>query len=140
MSAAVFSFAGIVIGASLQYFFTRHLDKQRHHLELRTRAYIDYLKCVCEQANLAMQPQSRERHELYARTADTKCRICLYGSPRTVAAFAEFERLGAQMTTHNRCAAFTRMVAFMRADSARSGAVEPDDLQTVLMGTGQNDA
>jgi len=103
MSAAIFSFFGIVIGASLQYVFTRHLDNQKHHRELRTKAYTGYLKCVCEQANLAKQRQSQEGRELSTQTADAKCRICLYGSSSAVEAFAEFERLGATMNTPEQC-------------------------------------
>jgi hypothetical protein len=95
MSAAIFSFFGIIVGASVQYLFTRHLDNQKHRREIRTTAYTDYLKCVSEQANLGKQRQSHEGRELATRTADAKCRICLYGSSSAVGAFAEFERLGA---------------------------------------------
>jgi len=97
MSAAIFSFFGIIIGASLQYLFTRHLVNQKHHRELRTKAYTDYLECVSEQANLGKQRQSQEGRELGAKTADAKCRICLYGSSSAIGAFAKFERLGAIM-------------------------------------------
>jgi hypothetical protein len=134
MSAAIFSFLGIVIGASLQYLFTRHLDTQKHHRELRTKAYTDYLSCVSEQANLGKQRQSQEGRELGAKTADAKCRICLYGSSSTVGAFAEFERLGATMNTPEQCAAFTRMVEVMRSDSATGGEVALADLEAVLLG------
>jgi len=79
MTTAIFPYFGIIIGAALQYFFTRHLDNQRHHRELRTKAYTDYLKCVCEQANLGKPRQSEEGRELSTKTADAKCRICLYG-------------------------------------------------------------
>jgi hypothetical protein len=135
MSAAIFSFFGIIVGASLQYLFTRHLDNQKHRREIRTTAYTDYLKCVSEQANLGKQRQSHEGRELATRTADAKCRICLYGSSSAVGAFAEFERLGATMNTQEQCAAFTLMVAVMRTDSVGGGQVELGDLEAVLLGT-----
>jgi hypothetical protein len=134
MNAAIFSFFGIVIGASLQYVFTRHLDNQKHHRELRTKAYTDYLKCVSEQANLGKQRQSQEGRELAAQTADAKCRICLYGSSSAVGTFAEFERLGATMNTPEQCNAFTRMVSIMRNDSTNGGQVVLNDLEVVLLG------
>lgn len=134
MSTALFSFFGIVIGAALQYLFTRHLDNQKHHRELRTKAYTEYLSCVCEHANLGRQRQSQEGKELAARTADAKCRICLYGSSSVVAAFAEFETLGATMNTEEQRAAFTRMVSIMRNDSASKGQVKLSALQVVLLG------
>jgi hypothetical protein len=134
MSAAIFSFLGIVIGAALQYVFTRHLDNQKHHRELRTKAYTDYLKCVSEQANLGKQRQSQEGRELASQMADAKCRICLYGSTSAVGAFAEFERLGATMNTPEHRTAFTRMVAIMRNDSTSGGQVALNDLEAVLLG------
>lgn len=138
MSTAIFSFLGVVIGASLQYLFTRHLDNQKHRRELRTKAYTDYLKCVCEHANLGKSPQSTEGRELAVRTADAKSRICLYGSSFAVKAFAEFERRGATMNTPEQCAAFTEMVAVMRNDSADKGQVETKDLEAVLLGVRRN--
>jgi len=138
MNAAIFSFLGIVIGASLQYVFTRHLDNQKHYRELRTKAYTDYLKCVSEHANLGKQRQSQEGRELSALTADAKCRICLYGSSSAVSAFAEFERLGATMNTPEQCTAFTHMVAIMRNDSTNGGQVALNDLEVVLLGANRH--
>ncbi|WP_124823476.1 hypothetical protein [Burkholderia stagnalis] len=134
MIAAIFSFIGVIVGAFLQYYFTRHLEGQRHHRELRTAAYTDYLKCVSEHANLRVHRQTQEGRELGQRTADAKCRICLYGSSQVISAFADFERLGATMNTSEQCAAFTRMVSIMRCDSMRDGRIDSAELQTVLLG------
>lgn len=134
MTAAIFSFFGVIIGALLQYFFTRHLDRQKHHRELRTQAYTDYLKCVSEHANLRTPRDSTDGRDLGFRTADAKCRICLYGSPVVVSAFAAFERLGATMNTKEQRTAFTQMVLEMRNDSAYNGHVELAELEAVLLG------
>lgn len=134
MAAAFFSFLGVVLGAALQYYFSRHLDGLRAHREARTRAYTDYLHCVSEHAN-PDQMKSTNDHELGARTADAKCRICLYGSPEAIAAFAQFERLGATMRNQEQQAAFTQMVAVMRQDSTESAKVATTDLQRILLGT-----
>jgi len=133
MTVAIFSLFGIVIGASLQHFFSRHLDSLRAHRDLRTKAYTDYLHCVSEHAN-PDQMASSDYHELEARTADAKCRICLYGSSRAIAAFAQFERLGATMRSPEQRETFTRMVAIMRSDSTSSAKVAASDLQAVLLG------
>jgi len=138
MTAAIFSFVGVVVGAFLQYYFTRHLDGQKHHRELRTAAYTDYLKCVSELANLGRNRASQEGRELTFRTADAKCRICLYGSPDVIGAFANFEQLGAKMETPEQCLAFTDMVSIMRNDSTRGSQVDHADLQTVLLGYSSN--
>lgn len=139
MSTALLSFFGVIVGAALQYLFTRHLDNQKYHRELRTKAYTDYLKCVSEHANIGNQRKSTEGRELATKTADAKCRICLYGSSSAVEAFAEFERLGATMNTPEQRTVFTRMVSIMRNDSAIGGGnVELKDLETVLLGVQRN--
>jgi hypothetical protein len=134
MTVAIFSFFGVVIGAILQYLFTRHLDQQRAHRDARTKAYTDYLRCVSEHANPAQFLESTDGHELGVRTADAKCRICLYGSSAAVAAFAEFEKLGATMKSAKQQAAFTHLVAIMRKDSSGTKNVASGDLQIVLFG------
>ncbi|WP_133792558.1 hypothetical protein [Paraburkholderia silvatlantica] len=134
MTATILPFLGVIIGALLQYYFTRHLDRQKHHRELRALAYADYLKCVSEHANLKKSRESAEGRELGFRTADAKCRICLYGAPVVVSAFAAFERLGATMGTQEQRAAFTKMVLEMRNDSAYNGHVELTELEAVLLG------
>ena len=131
---AVFAFIGVVAGAGLQYLFTRYLDEQKHHRELRTVAYTDYLKAVSEHANLRRNRESAEGRGLGFRTADAKCRICLYGSSKVIEAFARFERLGATMATPEQSLAFTRMVSLMRNDSSRGEVVGDAELQTVLLG------
>lgn len=123
VNTAIFSLLGIIIGAALQYFFSRHLDSLRVHRDARTKAYTDYLRCVSEYANPGMKNLS-DRQELAVRTADSKCRVCLYGSSSVIAAFAEFERIGATMNSPEQQAIFTRMVSLMLSDSTRSASVE----------------
>lgn len=134
MNAAIFTLLGAVVGAVLQYFFTRHIEHQKHYRGLRTQAYTDYLKSVCEQAQLAPKAQPNEIREIFTRTADAKARICLYGSTQAVEAFAAFERLGAKMKTKDERRAFTTMVAIMRMDSGSTPGVQIESLELVLMG------
>lgn len=132
---AIISVVSVIVGAVLQYFFTRHLDGEQHHRERRSQAYADYLKAACEQAQLGNQLYP-EAHEVLARAADAKCRICLYGPLAVVSAFAEFERLGPTMETPAQRDAFTRMVAAMRSDSGGRGVPAPADIQLILLGAG----
>jgi hypothetical protein len=134
MTTAIFSLIGLVIGAILQFLFTRHLDNKKHQRDLRAKAYSDYLQCVSEHANLGYQRNTEEGRKLGARTADAKCRISLYGAPAVIAAFAKFERLGATMNSKEQRSAFTNMVASMRQDTLGSSEVTQVDLETVLLG------
>lgn len=132
LTTAIFSILGIILGGSLQYLFTQHLDRQRAFRDARTKAYTDYLKCVSEEAHPS-QTESTDGHELSARTADAKCRVCLYGSPDVISAFADFERLGATMRTPEERDGFTRMVAAMRKDTAGVSDASGPQLKAILL-------
>jgi hypothetical protein len=130
----ILSFLGVVIGASLQYYFTRHIENQRHLRDLRSKAYMDYLNCVTDLAQFRPKENSKERIELSAKTGDAKARICLYGSNKAITAFSQFEELGATMNTDEQRQSFTNMVSIMRMDSGSEGGVNSKALQNVLLG------
>ncbi len=134
MLTAVFSFLGVVIGASLQYFFTRHIENQRHLRDLRSKAYMDYLKCVCEQAQYRYKSGSSEQKELFSRTGDAKARICLYGSKKVISAFSCFEELGASMGSPEQRNSFVQMVLDMRNDSGSEDGAKAKEIQNVILG------
>ncbi|TVK93086.1 hypothetical protein AYI98_07025 [Shewanella algae] len=95
---------------------------------------MDYLKCVCEQAQLRPNEGSQEKKELFSRTGDAKARICLYGSNSAIKAFSTFEKLGAAMATSEQRQAFTNMVSIMRTDSGSETGVAAKDIQNVILG------
>jgi hypothetical protein len=134
MNSAVVSLIGLVVGAVLQFMFTRYLDNKKHQRDLRAKAYADFVQCASELAILGHQKSSTEWRQLIARTTDAKCRISIYGAPAVISAFAAFERLGAVIHTQEQRDAFTEMVAAMRQDALGSSSVAQADLETVLMG------
>ncbi len=139
MTTAMFSIIGIAIGASLQYIFSKYLDSLKHRRELRSQAYADYLQCVSEYANLGSGNEPQEVANLAMRTADAKCRICLYGSAGLIRAFSQFEQLGAAMNTKEQRDAFTALVSRMREDSGMNQQPSLEELQSVLLGTKPSD-
>ncbi|WKE65157.1 hypothetical protein PVT67_16055 [Gallaecimonas kandeliae] len=134
MLVGLLSFVGVIVGAVLQYFFTKHTEHQRHLRELRSKAYMDYLQCVCELAQFRPQNGTQEQRSLFAKTGDAKARICLYGSNKAILAFSNFERLGASMNTPQQREAFTSMVSIMRSDSGSKSCPEPSALQDIILG------
>jgi len=130
LTIAIISFFGVVIGASLQYLFTRYLENQRHYRSLRTQAYTDYLKGASERAHFGIKPQSQVKQKI----ADAKARICLYGSTAAIQALALFEKLGATMNSDQERNAFTSMVLIMRNDSGSQSGARIEDLKIVLLG------
>lgn len=95
---------------------------------------MDYLKCVCEQAQFRPKLGTQEQKELFSRTGDAKARICLYGSKQAVTAFSHFEELGASMGSKEQREAFTSMVSIMRTDSGSEVCANNAELQNVLLG------
>lgn len=134
MTSAILSILGLVVGAVLQFFFSKHLDNKKHQRDLRAKAYADYLQCVSEQATLGHQQQSTERQQLWARIADAKCRISLYGAPAVMAAFAKFERMGAAINSEEQRRAFVDMVLAMRQDALGNSLINHADIEIILLG------
>jgi hypothetical protein len=134
MTIAIISFIGVITGAFLQYLFTQHLENERHYRDLRTQAYMDYLQCVCEQAQFFLKNQSKDAREIFARTTDAKARICLYGTKETIKAFSNFEKIGAVMDTPERRRAFSYLVSNMRADSGAEKLPNIEDIEIILLG------
>lgn len=134
MSPALYSFLGVVIGAALQYLFTRHIEDRRHIRDLRSKAYMDYLNTVAELASFRSQDGTNERVLLNARTADAKARISLYGSNKVIEAFSRWESMGPTMATREQREAFISMIQVMRKDSGSKRGTKIEHLQNLLLG------
>lgn len=130
MSIALFSVLGVVLGAALQYTFTRVLEDRRHYRELRTRAYSDYLRGVAEVHHLFVQPQAPRERAMLAQLTDAKARVCLYGSEPVVSALASFERQGRELRTPEQQAAFVQLLNVMR----NKAVARSTDLASVMLG------
>jgi hypothetical protein len=43
---AILPLAGVIVGAGLQYYFSRSAESRKQQIALRIQAYIDYVRCV----------------------------------------------------------------------------------------------
>jgi len=134
MLTSILPVVGVLVGASLQYFFTRYLEAQRYQRDLRTGAYLDYVKAVSGLAHLD-DPQGSQERDLLAIAADAKARICLYGSRQVVGAFASFEKLGAAVISPRQCESFVAMIVAMRKDSGNTSRARIEDVRQLLLGS-----
>ena len=91
--ATLLPIIGIIIGATLQYIFSKSSETHKQHFISKNQAYIDYLKCVSDLANLAKFKNERNRNDILALTADAKTRICIYGSKDVIKHMADFIRI-----------------------------------------------
>jgi hypothetical protein len=125
--STIFTLLGIAIGAILTYFFTRSQEHEKHYRLLVTQAYSDYLRAVADAAHLNLQSNEAE---IFARLADAKTRICLYGSQEVVFLLAGFEREGGVIDSAQQRKAFVSLILAMRGNAK----VRDSDLETVLFG------
>jgi len=111
------AFFGVVVGANLQYFFTTRAQREKHYAELRSEAYVDFMRAF---AGLAIAQRmgnpEREFAELISGT-DAKARIAIYGSKPVAKKLAEFMREHGSLTTPEANLCMTEMVALMRREA-----------------------
>jgi hypothetical protein len=129
--AALLTILGIAVGAILTYLFTRSHEQEKHYRLLQTGAYADYLRCVAEAAHLSLQS---DEANLFARTADAKTRICLYGSQEVIALLAAFEKEGSVINNAQQRSVFVRLVQAMRTNST----AQISDIEVILFGGPSN--
>src|SRR6266404_5430207 len=124
---AIFTVLGIVIGAILTFLFTRRHEYEKQKRLLITQAYFDYLRAVADAAHLNLESNEAE---IFARLADAKTRICLYGSHEVVILLAAFEKEGGVIGNAQQRHLFASLILAMRGNSK----VPSSDLETVLFG------
>ena len=124
---------GVVIGATVQFWFSRAAERQKHTSSLRSQAYADYLRAVALAAHLGSDDDLRNAHR---DAADAKARICIYGTASVITALSRFEETGAILNNERSTKEFVSLVTSMR--SGRS-TVPMQELQLVLFGPSRNE-
>jgi|SRR5437588_5857254 len=104
---------GIIIGVSLQYFFSKSGEKRKLLENSRSQAYVDYLRSVAQIAQVKSS-DSKRRSELLAAAADAKTRICVYGASSVIRSLAAFGRGGAALDSPDSIARFLELCNEMR--------------------------
>ena len=125
---------GVIVGASLQYFFSRFAEKRKQLEVVRNQAYADYLRSVAQIAQVDKRDPKR-RAELLAMAADAKTRICVYGSATVIEALASFEKSGPSLDSSDSMTRFLAICNEMRRQGlGKPEIVEAENLNLVLFG------
>ena len=125
---------GVIIGVSLQYFFSKSGERRKQLESSRSQAYVDYLRSVAQIAKVGGS-DSKKRSELLAAAADAKTRICVYGSSSVIRSLAEFEKVGAVLDSPDSIATFLELCNEMRRQNlGKAEAVTIDELNLILFG------
>lgn len=136
IAIAILPILGVVIGASLQYFFSKSAENRKHLATLRTQAYIDYLRCLSESAHVGRDhPNSRK--EILSKAADAKTRISIYGSSAVIEALTSFEKVGAffKNSPQSEEEFFVLCNAMRRESIGKAEKIKPEDLRMILFGS-----
>lgn len=119
---------GVVIGAVMQYWFSRAVEARKQIQLVQTQAYVDFLRAVTKSAHATSPEASRSAQ---ADAADAKARVAVYGTAEVIIALARFEEKGAVLDNSETKAAFIALVGAMRQ---KQGEASPNDLGLVLFG------
>jgi hypothetical protein len=125
---AILPLLGVLLGAALQFWFSRRAERSKAIESLRAEAYVDYLSGVAASAYVHSDEDIRIAHRALA---DAKARIAVYGSPQVISALARFEESGAVLARGNDVKPFLAVVACMRSEAP---LVAEHDLELLLLG------
>ena len=104
---AILPVLGIIVGAVLQFWFSRATEREKQTEILRSQAYADYLRAVATAGHLRSDEDLRDAHR---DAADAKARIAVYGSTAVIKALARFEETGSILTDGPPKEAFVALV------------------------------
>jgi hypothetical protein len=125
---ALLPLIGVVVGAAMQYWFSRAAEAKKQIQLLQTQAYVDFLRAVTKSAHATSPETVRSAR---ADAADAKARVAVYGTSEVIDALARFEEEGAVLDNPKTKATFVGLVGAMRQ---KQGAASPNDLGLVLFG------
>jgi hypothetical protein len=81
---------GVLVGAVLNYWFTRELEDRKRIAAVRDAAYADFIRAVASQDFYEKRGDLQKASEYAALSVDAKARILMYGSQEVVRAMAIF--------------------------------------------------
>ena len=121
---------GVIVGASLQFWFSRFSEERRGRHTLRSQAYVDFIKAVSSLAAAQRQANQTKIDDALLQLTDAKARIVVYGSKDVAVALAEFQRQGARLHTEG-IRSFIRLCERMRAEQ-KADPLSEHDISTIL--------
>jgi len=133
---ALLPLGGVLLGASVQYFFSRSAESQKQYRLLRSAAYSDYLRAVAKLACTAAKDRTKQM-EGFAEAADAKARIAIYGAAGVINKLAAFEKVGATINSEVAIKTFLELCEEMRKESPGAGKVADSEVRWVLFGPAQ---
>jgi ATP-dependent protease HslVU (ClpYQ) peptidase subunit len=118
--ASLMGVLGVIVGASLQYFFNKRVELVKQNQSMKIAAYVDFIKAVAG-ITLSQRHQDKEKElEFTILLADAKARIAIYGTKEVTEEMANFFQLHGALISPEALTSFTRLVQTMRQQTIGS--------------------
>jgi hypothetical protein len=132
---ALVSAIGVVIGASLQFWFSRLTTNWSRLQDKQIQAYVDFLKGVSGVAQSQRFKDKRAELDSSSLLADARARIAVYGHSEVLEALAEFDKTDRKLSSDSSLSAFMQLIQTMRkASNTKIAPISEAQLSLVLFG------
>lgn len=112
--ASLMGVLGVIVGASLQYFFNKRVELAKQNQSLKSSAYVDFIKAVAG-ITLSQRHEDKDKElEFAILLADAKARIAIYGSQEVANDVANFFKDHGTITSPESLSSFIKLVQTMR--------------------------
>jgi hypothetical protein len=128
MTDALFGLLGIVVGASLQFWFNHRANLQARYLELKSTAYADYVHAV---AKVPTSP-SDDKSQAIREVTSAKARICVFGDSDVVDSLVALEKTSRNLANEDAQSAFKSLLSVMRSRGVAVGKVNEKVFDVLL--------
>lgn len=128
---------GVLLGASLQFVFSKKSESNKQRHMLKTKAYSDYLKAI---AGIAVHQSSNDKILLVENRillAEAKTRIVVYGASSVINRIAEFERASPVLDNPISQKKFMLIAMEIRKEGLES-SIDMNDISRLLIGLDLN--
>lgn len=124
---------GVLLGAFLQYWFSKSSEGRKHQINLRTQAYVDFLRAVAGRAIAQKSDDKDKEKENRMLMADSKVRISVYGSKKVIESLSNFIKAGEKFSTPEGIESFTSLIQTIRQESLKQKITVIDNELSILL-------
>jgi hypothetical protein len=128
---AIVAVLGVIIGAALQYVFAKRREVSKQYLDLKSQAYVDFIKSVSGITQAQRQGNREKEQEFRILLTDSKARIAAYGSKEVVEAMAEFFHEFGILASQDAVTSFVNVIQKIRNEIVGE-SVSDKDLDVIL--------
>jgi hypothetical protein len=127
---------GALVGAVAAYWFSLRGEARKNYQNLRTDAYVDFIRSVAMMASANRNHDTAKAIEASTLVADAKARIAIYGSQAVANELAGFFANHAVLNSEAALSSFVQVVALMRSETpGGTKSLESSSLRQLLFGS-----